>query len=241
MGRDHDPKLTAMPIQTDRIQALCFDVDGTLRDTDDQLVLRLVRYLRWFHLFFPNRDPQPIARKFIMAIENPGNLLLGLPDRLGIDHYLAAASEKLSLLRPGKKPGNFLIIPGVKGMLARLHSSYPMAVVSARHERNTMQFLEHFGLQSYFKVIVTSQTCRHTKPFPDPVLHAAREMGVPPGNCLMIGDTVVDIRSGRSAGAQTLGVLCGFGEEAELRRAGADHILPDTPNLLDLPGIRSDR
>jgi phosphoglycolate phosphatase-like HAD superfamily hydrolase len=229
-----------MPVQTDRIQALCFDVDGTLRDTDDQLVLRLVRYLRWLRLFFPNRDPQPFARKFIMAIENPGNLLLSLPDRLGFDQYLAAASERLSRLRPGKKTGNFLIIPGVKELLARLHSFYPMAVVSARDERNTVQFLEHFGLQTYFKIIVTSQTCRHTKPFPDPVLHAAREMGVPPGNCLMIGDTVVDIRSGRSAGAQTLGVLCGFGEEAELRRAGADHILSHTPDLLDLPGIRSD-
>ena len=36
----------------------------------------------------------------------------------------------------------------------------------------------------------------------------------------MIGDTTVDIRAGRSAGAQTVGVLCGFGEENELRRIG---------------------
>jgi phosphoglycolate phosphatase-like HAD superfamily hydrolase len=82
-----------MPLDLPRIRALCFDVDGTLRDTDDQLVLRLVRYLRWLRLFFPNRDPQPFARKFIMAIENPGNLLLSLPDRLGFDQFLAAASS----------------------------------------------------------------------------------------------------------------------------------------------------
>jgi phosphoglycolate phosphatase-like HAD superfamily hydrolase len=229
-----------MPIQTDRIQALCFDVDGTLRDTDDQLVLRLSRYLSWFSFSFPKRDPQPFARKVIMAIENPGNLLLGLPDRLGFDHYLAAASERLSHLRPGKKTGNFLMVPGVKEMLARLYPHYPMAVISARDEPNTLRFLEHFELQAYFQIIVTAQTCRHTKPFPDPVLHAAQKLGVSPSDCLMIGDTVVDIRSGRSAGAQTLGVLCGFGEEAELRQVGADHILPNTPDLLNLPGIRSD-
>ena len=39
-------------------------------------------------------------------------------------------------------------------------------------------------------------------------------MGVAPGNVLMVGDTTVDIRAGKAAGAQTVGVLCGFGQEA---------------------------
>jgi N-acetyl-D-muramate 6-phosphate phosphatase len=227
-----------MAIETDRVQALCFDVDGTLRDTDDQLVLRLSRSLRWSRFLFPEQNPQIFARKLIMAIENPGNLLLGLPDRLGIDHHLVSASEKLSQLRPRKKAPHFLMIPGVKDLLTQLYPHYPMAVVSARDERNTLEFLDHFELRSYFQTIVTAQTCRYTKPFPDPVLYAAHKMGVQSANCLMIGDTTVDIRSGRSAGAQTIGVLCGFGEEPELRRAGADHILPTTADLTNLPGLQ---
>jgi phosphoglycolate phosphatase-like HAD superfamily hydrolase len=59
-------------------------------------------------------------------------------------------------------------------------------------------------------------------------------MGVDPGACLMIGDTSFDIRAGRAAGAQTVGVLCGFGQEAELHRQGADLILPTTPHLADI-------
>jgi phosphoglycolate phosphatase len=47
----------------------------------------------------------------------------------------------------------------------------------------------------------------------------------------MIGDTTVDMRAGKSAGAQTVGVLCGFGEEAELRKLGADLILKSTSDL----------
>jgi phosphoglycolate phosphatase-like HAD superfamily hydrolase len=47
----------------------------------------------------------------------------------------------------------------------------------------------------------------------------------------MVGDTTVDIRAGKAAGAQTAGVLCGFGSERELRRAGADLILPTTGQL----------
>ena len=50
----------------------------------------------------------------------------------------------------------------------------------------------------------------------------------------MIGDTTVDMRAGKSAGAQTVGVLCGFGEEIELNQMGADVILEDTTKLLKI-------
>ena len=49
----------------------------------------------------------------------------------------------------------------------------------------------------------------------------------------MIGDTTVDMRAGKSAGAQTVGVLCGFGEKEELLRMGADLILNSTNELAD--------
>ena len=53
-----------------------------------------------------------------------------------------------------------------------------------------------------------------------------------PEACLMVGDTTVDIRAGRAAGAQTVGVLCGFGEADELRKHGADLILPFPSELV---------
>ena len=119
-------------------------------------------------------------------------------------------------------------------MLDDLSQRYPLAVVSARDERTTQMFLEETGLTRFFQCIATAQTCAHTKPFPDPVRWAARQLGVAPERCLMVGDTTVDIRAGQAAGAQTVGVLCGFGTEDELRRAGADEILPSTANLVSL-------
>ena len=100
-----------------------------------------------------------------------------------------------------------------------------------------MGFLNQYNLVPYFKCIATGQTCEHTKPFPDPILWAAREMGVLPEACLMVGDTGVDIRAGKAAGAQTVGVLCGFGEEAELREHGADTILSITAELVQVLGV----
>jgi len=215
-----------MTLDLQRIQALCFDVDGTLSDTDDLYVKRVVRFLP--RRFF--RDPERTARRLVMWVESPGNTLIGLPDIFGLDDEMLKLWEWLNRNRP-RPMHHFLLIPGVKEMLDVLQSRYPMAVVSARDENSTLAFLEKFSLTRYFQEIVTAITARHTKPFPDPILYAADKMGIPAENCLMIGDTTVDIRAGKSAGAQTVGVLCGFGERAELERHGTDLILENTSDL----------
>ncbi len=218
-----------MSLDLQRIQALCFDVDGTLSDTDDLYVKRVLRFLP-ARLF---RDPERTARRIVMGIESPGNTLIGLPDILGLDDEMLSVWEWLNRRRP-RPMKNFLLVPGVKEMLESLHSRYPMAVVSARDESSTLAFLEKFALTGYFQEIVTAITARHTKPYPDPVLYAADKMSVAPETCLMIGDTTVDIRAGKAAGAQTVGVLCGFGEEDELKSWGADLILESTAQLTEI-------
>jgi HAD superfamily hydrolase (TIGR01509 family) len=219
-----------MSLDPGRIRALCFDVDGTLSDTDDLYARKVTRLLRLVP-FLPN--PERLARRLVMWGEAPGNALLGLTDTIGLDDEAIALIDWLYRHRT-KRWRQFLLVPDVDTMLARLHSHYPMAVISARDEAGTLAFLEQFNLTKYFDVIVTALSARHTKPYPDPILLAARKMGVPPEACLMTGDTTVDICAGRLAGAQTVGVLCGFGEEAELRRKGADWILPSTADLADL-------
>ena len=222
-----------MPLHVSRIRAICFDVDGTLSDTDDVLQHRLANLLKPLQIFFPKKDVHTIARRLVMALEAPSNFLIAVPDQLGFDKWLFAAIDWMSR-HNRNKPWKFQLIPGVKEMLVELAARYPLAVVSARDERTTRLFLTQFGLLPYFKCIAVAQTCRHTKPFPDPVLWAAAQMDVPPGDCLMVGDTTVDIRAGRAAGTQTVGVLCGFGEEAELRKHQADMILATTPELVQV-------
>ena len=218
-----------MSLNISKIRALCFDVDGTLSDTDDLYVEKIARFFPRF-LFY---DPQRAARRFVMWIESPGNALLGFADTLGLDDEMMALINWM-YRRRRKAWRKYLLVPGVDEMLARLKGHYLMAVVSARDENGTMAFLDHFSLTQYFDVIITGLSAEHTKPYPDPVLLAAQKMGVPPESCLMIGDTTVDIRAGKSAGAQTVGVLCGFGEEAELRKFGAEEILNVTPKLVDM-------
>jgi phosphoglycolate phosphatase-like HAD superfamily hydrolase len=216
-----------------KIQAIFFDVDGTLRDTDDQYVARFNRVLSPLRFLFPQRNSLPTARKLVMAFEDPVNDLFGLADRVGLDGPL----HKLVELLGSRRDTDYLLVPGIEPALRTLAARFPMAIITVRGANGTRKFLEGSQLAGYFKCVASGQTVRRTKPFPDQLLWAADALSVNAQNCVMVGDTTVDMLAGKAAGAQTIGVLSGFGDEAELKAAGADVILPsvaDLPKLFDL-------
>lgn len=223
-----------MTIDLSRVKAICFDVDGTLSDTDDQFVQKLVKLITPMRYIFLGRDVVRIARKLVMITEGPGNWAYSLADKLGLDNRIVEIGDRLYEMGIGESAQPFQLISGVREMLANLENHYPLSIISARGQKSTLRFLFQFELLSYFKAVATGQTCMHTKPYPDPIEWAAERMDVLPTSCLMVGDTVVDIMCGKKAGAQTVGVLCGFGERKELERAGADLILENTTDLINL-------
>lgn len=72
------------------------------------------------------------------------------------------------------------------------------------------------------------------KPAPDGALAICRDLGEDIKNAVFIGDTNVDIKTGKSAGMKTVGVLWGFRDRAELEGAGADYIISRPSELLDI-------
>ena len=175
-----------MGLDITRIKAILFDIDGTLRDTDDQFTSRLRNWLYPIRFLFPDQDPTRFSRWFLMFIETPGSKILSLPDVVGADHIWEKFSDYLYSKGLGRNPEPFSMIPGVMDMLSRLKDSYPLAVISSRGQRTTLRFINQFGLSTYLKCVTTSLTCRHSKPYPDPVLWAASQIGVAPQECLMV-------------------------------------------------------
>lgn len=222
-----------MGIQTERVSAILFDIDGTLSNSDDLMVQKLERFLKPIYLFSTIEKRHSAARWLVMAVESPGNYLYNLADLFDLDSLFISMINNRSKKRKHQVK-KYWIIPGVKDLLADLSGKFSMGVVSARDDKSVMAFIRQFELEKYFSVIVTSQTCCYTKPFPDPLLFAAKKIGVEPQACLMVGDTTVDMKAAKLAGMQAVGVLCGFGREKELKRAGADVILPATTDLLQI-------
>jgi HAD superfamily hydrolase (TIGR01549 family) len=226
-----------MPFDPTRVRAILFDLDGTLADTDNAYIERAERWLGPLRLLFPGRDPRPFLRWALTTSIAPLNTLVGFPDVLGLDDELVRLAGWLSDRSGRHARGHFVLIDGVEALLARLAERYPLGIVTARPERGTQLFLEQFGLGGYFRVVASAQTAQHTKPYPDPILWCAGQLGLSPAECVMVGDTAVDPLCGRRAGAQTIGVLCGFGSRAELERAGVDLILEHTAHLAGALGI----
>jgi len=217
-----------------RVQAICLDIDGTLVDTDDAYVQRLAHALRPLSFLYQEEKRIALARRLVMAAETPTNAILSLLDRFSLDRVLRPALGALHQIRGEAEPQHLRLIPGVRAALDVLVARYSLAIVTAREQQSTEVFLNNTNLGNLFRCVVTARTCRRAKPHPAPVQWAAAQMNVPPQACVMVGDTTIDIRAGVAAGAQTVGVLCGFGERHELERAGADLILESTTELVEV-------
>jgi len=212
------------------VDAILFDLDGTLMDTDDQAVETLARQLQRLH--WP--CPQRAARRLVMASETPGNALMTLVDVLGLDAPLMVLTDRLRRWRGLRTQDNFRVIAGVEEMLAELNGRYRLAVVTTRGLAEAEVFLDQYDLRGLFDALVTRESTWRLKPHPAPIRRAARLLGVPVERCVMVGDTTVDVRAARRAGAWAVAVLCGLGEREELERADAHLILEHTAQLSSL-------
>lgn len=216
----------ARPIPFNQIKGWFFDLDGTLMDTDDQAVDALARRLR----LFGDAGARAMARRLVMMGESPMNRVMTLMDIAGLDAWAFAMRRRLSRhMRP-----TFRLIPGVIPLLEYLASMGKLAVVSTRSCSDAEEFLRQHNLGPHFALSVTQDTTKRLKPHPQPVAYAARYLDLSPSECAMVGDTPADIVSARRAGAWAIGVLCGFGEEDELWRAGAHRVVASTADILPL-------
>lgn len=218
-----------------QIKAIIFDVDGTLRDTDDEMVKSFELFLLKFEFLISSKKAQTAARSIVMTMENPAQVILHYADKWGWDKFIHQVINTIRwLLKPFKNARSLQTIEGIKPMIVELAKHYPLAVVSAGDEQTVKTFLEQAGIAQYFKCVATALTCPHTKPFADPLVWAALQMGVEVENCVMVGDTTVDMMAGKNAKTQTVAVLCGFGEREELEALNPDLVLMTTAELTSI-------
>jgi HAD superfamily hydrolase (TIGR01549 family) len=215
------------------IDAVLFDLDGTLIETDDEATETLARRLRPVRWLLPQRDPARLARRFLMACEGPATRILAVADRLGLDDDLFGLADRLRQLRGLHDPLHFRPVDGTPDMLRKLSRRYYLGIVTTRSHREAQAFLMQQKLTDIVQVIAGRDDTWRIKPHPSPVLHSAEQLGVPVERCLVVGDSPVDVEAARAAGAWSVGVLSGFGIREELERAGADRIVKFATDLLD--------
>ncbi len=109
--------------------------------------------------------------------------------------------------------GNIELLPGARELIKSVGHKYPLAIGSGALGVEIRQILEHAGLESYFKVIVSADEVERSKPAPDVFIEALSRMnqafpgsGILARNCLVIEDSVSGIEAALSSGMKCLAI-----------------------------------
>lgn len=125
------------------------------------------------------------------------------------------------------------IYPGICDLLKNLREKgLQMAVLSNKPHEATVPIIKNFFGEETFAVMRGAMEGVPIKPDPTAALDIAVGMGVKPEECLYVGDTAVDMETGKRAGFYTIGVLWGFRDEKELSESGADFIAEKPTEIL---------
>ncbi len=203
--------MRASPQSPAALQAVLFDLDGTLLDTAPDLAV-VVNQLRERH-GEPPLD-YPVIRQ---TVSNGARALVTLAFQLGEEDpgFEALRGELLALYSQhlAVKTAPF---PGIDTLLAWLEArDIPWGVVTNKPRAFSEPLLAALALDRRCAVLVCPDDVTRTKPDPEPLLLACRRIHRDPAATVYIGDHRRDIEAGTNAGMLTLGVNYGYIDPAD--------------------------
>lgn len=213
------------------VKALLFDLDGTLVETDDELVQSLAIRLAPLRSVLPALDPVRAARRMVTTLEGPANLIIASLDQARLDEPVLTWLGRLQRWSGYRPADGFITVPGAVEALRELSRRYQIGIVTTRREEEARRFVEQEGLDEIVRVIVARDNYPRLKPHPGPIIHAAEQLGCEVSHCAVVGDTQVDISAAQAAGALAIAVRTGFGQDQDF--ATADLVVDSVFSLLD--------
>lgn len=213
------------------IEAVFFDLDGTLADTALDLGGALNRLRREEGL-----DEVPLWRLRPHTSHGVRGLLgAGFGIQPGEPRYAQFAQRFLSHYAESICIETVLF-PGVADVLDALEvRKIPWGVVTNKTTRFTLPLLAQLGLADRATCIVSGDSAPRPKPHPDPLVLASEIAGVPPGHCLYVGDDLRDIQAAQAAGMPSAVAAYGYlGEGTPPEQWGGDYLIEQAGQILAL-------
>jgi len=208
-----------------KAKGIFFDLDGTIVDSREAYVEAARTAFKAMGLEPPEAETAlEIPRR--LEQNQPINDVVKADVHKFLDVYLrtyyAISAEKT-------KP-----IPGIATTLETLSKKAKLALITMRSvpKDAIIKELEHFGIAKHFTHIVTALDTHKPKPSPEALIKAVKALDVQMCDCIIVGDSVNDIKAGKTAGAKTIAVLTGLFTRQELASEKPDLILE---NAIKLP------
>jgi phosphoglycolate phosphatase len=126
------------------------------------------------------------------------------------------------------------LFDGVANLLHALEGhGLSWGIVTNKAARFTDPLVPQIGLQ-HARCVISGDTTPHSKPHPEPLLEAARRLGLTPQECWYVGDDLRDIQAGYAAGMPTIAAGWGYCGDALPDEWGADAVANSPLQLLEL-------
>ena len=187
------------------VAAVLFDLDGTFADTAPDLGAAL-NHLREQH----GLPPLPLEAIRPQASHGARGLLkLGFgiePDAPEFDnlraHFLDYYAAHICV--------HTRLFDGMAELIDEVeHRKLPWGIVTNKPHRFTVPLMRALGYADRAACLISGDTCARAKPYPDPLLKAAQDIGVDPAHCLYLGDDPRDMQAARAAGMT--GIIAAWG------------------------------
>jgi phosphoglycolate phosphatase len=209
-----------------------FDCDGTLVDSQANIIAAMTDSFERNGLVPP--DHHSIRRSVGLSLVETMRVLL--PDAAHDLHLHLAEDYKQAFfrLRAAGALTHEPLYPGIRALIEDLHrADVLLGVATGKSDRGLALCLAHHALTEFFATLQTAD--RHpSKPHPSMIQQCLADTGKTAEHCWMIGDTSYDMQMAANAGVKAIGVDWGYHDSADLRRAGAAHVVSDTMALLDI-------
>jgi phosphoglycolate phosphatase len=211
------------------VATLFFDLDGTLIDSAVGITRCVAHALERLGEPVP---PEPELRRWIgPALRDSFGPLLQDADRTeqAVLHYRERFESQ------GWR--EHAVYDGIGDTVTALAAAgHRLVIVTAKNEPHARRIIDHLPFGHHFEDVIGATLDGRLSHKPELIGEALRRFGLAPDGISMIGDRRMDIEGARHHGMQGIGVLWGFGGEAELRAAGAHRLAAEPHELRQIFG-----
>ncbi|MEO5697542.1 MAG: HAD family phosphatase [Burkholderiaceae bacterium] len=213
------------------MQALLFDLDGTLIDSMPQ-------HQQAWTAWYARRGQTLAPGDFFASTAGRSNaeILLDLYPELTLQDHVAMADEKEALYRD-IAARSLALVDGAQAFVARARAAgLRLALCTASTLPNMALAFERFGIDTWVDTVVSPADGLRGKPHPDIFLEAARRLGVEPAHCVVFEDAPLGIEGARRAGMKAAALTTTLPAESF---GGFDNLIAIAADFttLHLPGL----